>query len=159
MSVSIDIAVEAEGWKKIPGAENIAHRAAAAAFHDAGITEGEVSLLLADDARIREMNKRFRGKDQPTNVLSFSSFEKSSDGARFFGDIAIAFETVTREAADEGKSVEAHLSHLTVHGVLHLLGLDHESERDAESMESLETKILATLGFPDPYAVPAEAGA
>lgn len=153
MSVTIDVVVESDGWSRILGAELIAHRAAAAAFEDAGIAEGEVSVMLSSDAHVRELNKRFREKDQPTNVLSFPVNTLDREGARFFGDVALAYETLMREAADEGKSAEAHLTHLTAHGVLHLLGFDHESERDAEKMESLETKILARLGFPDPYAV------
>jgi probable rRNA maturation factor len=157
MSVTIDVALESEDWSRILGAEMIAHRAAAAAFEEAGISEGEVSVMLSSDARVRELNKRFREKDQATNVLSFPANTLDRDGARFFGDIALAYETLVREAAAEGKTAEAHLTHLTVHGVLHLLGFDHESEQGAEKMESLETKILARLGFPDPYAVRAEA--
>jgi probable rRNA maturation factor len=151
----VDITLEAEGWSTISGAETLARRAALAALASAGIAEGEISLLLTDDAQVRELNSRFRGKDKPTNVLSFPSNE-SNDGVRFLGDIAIAFETVEREARAEGKTLEANLSHLVVHGVLHLLGFDHENDRDAEKMERLETEILATLGFADPYAVPAE---
>lgn len=157
MSVTIDVVVEYDGWSRILGAELIAHRAAAAAFEDAGISEGEVSVMLSSDALVRELNKRFREKDQPTNVLSFPANTLDREGARFFGDVALAHETLVREAADEGKNAEAHLTHLTVHGVLHLLGFDHDNERDAEKMESLETKILARLGFSDPYAVRAEA--
>lgn len=155
MSVSIDIALEADGWNRILGAELIVHRAAAAALASAGATEGEVSILLADDAKIRELNRRFRGKDQPTNVLSFPA-ETSANGVRFFGDIALALETLLREAETEGKRADGHLSHLVIHGVLHLLGYDHESERDAEKMESLETRLVKALGFPDPYASRAE---
>jgi probable rRNA maturation factor len=157
MSVTIDVVLESEDWSRILGAELIAHRAAAAALEDAGIGEGEVSVMLSGDAHIRELNKRFREKDQPTNVLSFPANSLTGEGARFFGDIALAYETLIREASAEGKSPEAHLTHLTVHGVLHLLGFDHGSERGAEKMENLETKILARLGFPDPYAVRAEA--
>lgn len=157
MSVTIDVVADSEDWSRILGAEMIAHRAAAAAFEDAGIPEGEVSVMLSSDARVRELNKRFREKDQPTNVLSFPANTLDREGARFFGDVALAYETLVREATGEGKSAEAHLTHLTVHGVLHLLGFDHGNERDAETMESLETRILARLGFPDPYAVRAEA--
>lgn len=157
MSVNIDIAVEAEGWNKIAGAEAIARRAAAAALEDAGIRDGEVSIMLCDDARMRDLNHRFRQKDQPTNVLSFPSTEKDAGGGRFLGDVALAYETVTREAAGEGKSPDAHVAHLVVHGILHLLDFDHGNDADAEKMESRETKILAALGFPDPHAAHAEA--
>jgi probable rRNA maturation factor len=149
VSVTIDIAVEAESWHRILGAELIAHRAAQAALDDAKIGEGEVSILLTDDARIRE----------PTNVLSFPSEDKAESGARFYGDIALACETLSREAAGEGKRLDAHLSHLVVHGVLHLLGFDHDNERDAEAMEARETKIVTSLGFADPYASVAEENA
>jgi probable rRNA maturation factor len=159
VSVTIDIAVEAEPWHRILGAELIAHRAARAAFDDAGLNEGEASILLTDDAKIRELNRTYRGKDQPTNVLSFPSNDKTEGGARFYGDIALAYETLNREAAAEGKRLDAHLSHLVVHGVLHLLGFDHDNERDAEAMEMCETKILANLGFADPYASVAEENA
>lgn len=156
MSTTIDIAVETESWHRILGAELIAHRAAQAALDDAGIAEGEISILLTDDAKIRELNRTYRRKDQPTNVLSFPSEDKTESGTRFYGDVALAFETLNREALEEGKRIDAHLTHLVVHGVLHLLGFDHENERDAEIMEARETKILAELGFADPYALAAE---
>lgn len=159
MSVTIDIAVEAESWHRILGAELIAHRAARAAFDDVGVNEGEVSILLADDAKIRELNRAYRGKDKPTNVLSFPSDDTTGHGARFYGDIALAYETLSREALDESKRLDAHLSHLVVHGVLHLLGFDHEREHDAEAMEARETRIVTRLGFADPYAFTAEESA
>lgn len=159
MSVTIDIAVEAESWHRILGAELIAHRAAQAALDDVKVADGEVSILLADDAKVRELNRSYRRKDQPTNVLSFPSEDKTESGARFYGDIALAYETVNREALDEGKRPDAHLSHLVVHGVLHLLGFDHGNERDAEAMEARERKIVTGLGFADPYASVAEESA
>lgn len=159
MSVTIDIAVEAESWHRILGAELIAHRAAQATLDDVKVADGEVSILLADDAKVRELNRSYRRKDQPTNVLSFPSEDKTESGARFYGDIALAFETVSREALDEGKRPDAHLSHLVVHGVLHLLGFDHGNERDAEAMEARERKIVTGLGFADPYASIAEESA
>jgi probable rRNA maturation factor len=158
VSVEIEISVACEDWHRILGAELIVHRAAAAAFEEAGVREGEASILLADDARLRELNRNFRGKDQATNVLSFPS-NGEHNGVRFFGDVALGFETLVREAAGEGKRVDAHLSHLAAHGVLHLLGFDHENDRDAKAMETKETEILARLGFPDPYNAHAEADA
>src|SRR5690606_36587771 len=92
------------------------------------------------------------GKDAPTNVLSFPAPDRPHDGPRFLGDIVFALETIEREAEAEGKSRDAYLSHLAVHGVLHLLGFDHENDRDAEAMEELEREILAGLGISDPYA-------
>jgi probable rRNA maturation factor len=162
MSVTIGISVEAGAWHRILGAELIVHRAVAAALDDAGPgdgpgdgeVDGEVDVLLADDARVRELNRVWRGKDQATNVLSFPASMPAP--ARLLGDIALAFETVTREAAAEGKTPEAHLTHLAVHGTLHLLGHDHDNDKDAAEMEDREIAILARLGFPDPYAERAE---
>jgi probable rRNA maturation factor len=113
--------------------------------------------MLTDDAGIRTLNNNWRGIDKPTNVLSFPALpptgpEGPDDPPRMLGDIAIAYETTRREADDEQKPFEHHLSHLAVHGYLHLLGYDHENDADAETMESLETEILAQLGIPDPYA-------
>lgn len=124
--------------------------AALAAAADPG--EHELSVLLADDAEIRALNRAWRGKDQPTNVLSFPAGAPTVNGApRLLGDVALAYETVAREAAEQGKSLADHFRHLLVHGVLHLLGHDHEEEEAAERMEGLERKILAGLGIADPY--------
>lgn len=110
--------------------------------------------MLSDNEHIRELNKHHRGMDKPTNVLSFPAARMKTPAGtpRFLGDIVIAYETVEREAAEEAKPFENHLSHLVVHGVLHLLGYDHEDEEEAETMESHERQILAKLGIPDPYA-------
>jgi probable rRNA maturation factor len=110
--------------------------------------ERDIAILLADDERVRSLNAAFRGKDAPTNVLSFPAGE----GAPELGDIALAFGVCAREAAEQGKSLAHHLQHLTAHGVLHLLGYDHESDAEAEAMEATERAILAGLGVPDPYA-------
>ncbi len=103
------------------------------------------------------MNSNWRGIDKPTNVLSFPALQptapsRTGDAPRMLGDIAIAYETMCKEADDEGKPFDHHLSHLAVHGFLHLVGYDHETEDDAEAMEALEQDILAQLGIPDPYA-------
>lgn len=109
----------------------------------------EVSVMLCDDSSIQQLNHDFRGMDTPTNVLSFPS-----DTPNYLGDIAISRETVAREAAAQGKPFTHHLSHMVVHGLLHLLGYDHENEGEAEDMESLEISILAKLGVDNPYQLP-----
>ena len=113
-----------------------------------------VGGLFCDDGRIAELNGRFRGKDKPTNVLSFPSGETETDGEGRLaaGEIAIAFETVRAESECEGKSLNDHLVHLWVHGLLHLIGHDHDDEAEAEAMESGEIAVLAKLGIDDPYA-------
>jgi probable rRNA maturation factor len=136
--------------------EAVAERVLAQAARDCGIdllAGAEVSLLLVDDARMRDMNREWREKDKPTNVLSFQSVPPERlASAPFLGDIVLACETVEREAQDEGKNFDDHAAHLVVHGFLHLLGHDHMNDRDAELMEALETRILAALGIADPYA-------
>ncbi len=117
----------------------------------------ELSILLADDDRLRQLNRTYRGLDHPTNVLSFGGDEMSAAGGgvpHLLGDIAIAAQTTGREAEAGGKTMADHLSHLVVHGTLHLLGHDHENEPDATTMEQLERRILAGLGIADPYAPP-----
>ncbi|MSO71072.1 MAG: rRNA maturation RNase YbeY [Alphaproteobacteria bacterium] len=116
-----------------------------------------IAVLLADDARLRALNRDFRGFDKPTNVLAFPAAADAEvdAGARPVGDIAVALETCLREAAAQGKSVGDHLSHLIVHATLHLLGHDHLNAREAEAMEALERRVLAGLGVADPYAPPA----
>ena len=113
--------------------------------------------MLTDDAGIRTLNSNWRGIDKPTNVLSFPALQPTGpsgpdDAPRMLGDIAIAYETTRQEADDEQKPFDHHLSHLAVHGFLHLIGYDHENDDDAEAMETLEQEILAQLGIPDPYA-------
>jgi probable rRNA maturation factor len=108
--------------------------------------------MLTDDAQIQELNRTWRAKDKPTNVLSFPAPEQpGATGPRHLGDIALAYETLVRESEEESKELAHHFAHLIVHGVLHLLGYDHEVEAEAEIMEGLEIKALATLGIADPY--------
>ncbi len=154
MSFAIDISAESEGWEKVPDLEACVRRAAEAAMLDGEAPPSEISVVLSDDEHIRELNKHHRGMDKPTNVLSFPAARvKTPAGApRILGDIVIAYETVAREAAEESKTLQNHLSHLVMHGVLHLLGYDHEDEDEAEMMEARERQILAKLGIPDPYA-------
>lgn len=152
MSVAVEIAVESPRWETLPAAEDVVRGAIEAALADCGEANAEVSVALADDAQIRELNRHWRGKDSATNVLSFPAPGQQPDGARFLGDIILAFETVEREAAEEAKPLAHHVAHLAVHGTLHLLGYDHENDSDAEVMERRERDILARLGIPDPYA-------
>ena len=111
-----------------------------------------LTVLLTDDVSVRELNARFRGKDSATNVLSFPA-PQNPEG--HLGDIALAYGVCVREAAEQNKTLAAHLQHLVAHGVLHLVGFDHETEAEAEAMEAQERAILAGLGVSDPYAVPA----
>ena len=154
-----EVLVVADAWQSEPGAEAVVHRAiaAAAGMVDADTDEAELAVMLTDDAGIRTLNSNWRGIDKPTNVLSFPALQPTGaggpdDAPRMLGDIAIAYETTRREADDEQKPFDHHLSHLAVHGFLHLIGYDHEKDDDAEAMEALETEILAQLGIPDPYA-------
>ena len=153
--LDIDVNIEAVGWSRmIPDLEKTIDAAAGAAVAAAGYTgrNPELSVLLADDRRLAELNENWRGKAGPTNVLSFPG-DVEGPGPVMLGDIALALETLMAEAAVAGISVSAHFNHLVVHGVLHLLGFDHETDREAEEMESLETKILGELGIADPYAI------
>jgi probable rRNA maturation factor len=151
------------GWRRAcPEAERLARDAARIALTigipAAGLTPParvELGITLTDDAEQRRLNRRFRGRDLPTNVLAFPAWEpgvRVPPGAPLLlGDIVLAFETVAREAAEQGKPFPDHLRHLIVHGVLHLLGCDHQTADEASIMEPLETSILAKLGVPDPY--------
>ena len=154
-----EVLVVAECWQTEPDAEAVIQRAIAAAAQitDADDGEAELAVMLTDDAGIRTLNLNWRGIDKPTNVLSFPALPPTGaggpdDAPRMLGDIAIAYETTRREADDEQKPFEHHLSHLAVHGFLHLMGYDHEKDDDADAMETLEQEILAQLGIPDPYA-------
>jgi probable rRNA maturation factor len=155
-TTEIDVVREAGGWDALPGAEEVVLRAARAALAQGGAdvrAGAELCVLLTDDAAIRGLNKGWRGKDKPTNVLSFPACTPSDlPTSPALGDVVVAWETLAREAADEGKPMAHHLAHLVVHGVLHLLGHDHETTDQAETMEALEIRILAGMGIPDPYA-------
>lgn len=163
--MSVDCIIEDPRWEEI-GLEALAERFCAAALRGAGLDPGawEISLLGCDDARIAALNADFRGKPQPTNVLSWPSEERGAADAGAvpqppregfdseLGDIAIAYDTCAAEAARGGISLRDHAAHLLVHGSLHLLGYDHIRNADAELMERLETRILGQLGIADPYA-------
>ena len=140
----VDVVVLDAAWAKaLPGVERLVRRAARAAL---GSRKRSLTVALADDRRVQTLNKRDRRKDKPTNVLSYPSGEP-----RFLGDIVLARQTVWREARVQKKAPQAHISHLVVHGTLHLMGYDHENDSDAERMEALERRILARLGIADPY--------
>jgi probable rRNA maturation factor len=142
----IEVEVEDEAWiAALPDAVALVERAATAAL--AGI-EGDVVILLTDDAAVQDLNARFRDRDQPTNVLSFPAAESA---APHLGDLVLAHGVCVAEAAVQGKTLADHLTHLTVHGVLHLLGRDHVDEAEAEAMEGEERTLLASLGVADPY--------
>ena len=151
MSCAIEISVDAGAWQQFSGAEAIVRRAAEAALADTSASGVEIGVVLTDDAKMRALNRTWRGKDTATNVLSFPAPASGSPELRLLGDVVLACETIAREAAEQRISARDHLAHLTVHGVLHLLGHDHENDREAETMESREREILARLGVPDPY--------
>jgi probable rRNA maturation factor len=145
----IDVEIEDAAWTQaLPAAEALAFEAADATLASEGAVGEGVTLLLTDDATIRDLNRRFRQRDQPTNVLSFPAPQNPE---RFLGDIALAYGVCAREAQEQGKPLKHHLQHLVAHGVLHLLGYDHESDAQADEMEGLERAVLAGLGIPDPY--------
>ena len=155
-----EVLIVADAWKSEPEADAVIHRAVAVAAEmtDADTADAELAVMLTDDAGIRTLNSNWRGIDKPTNVLSFPAWLPTrvagvdDDVPPMLGDIAIAYETARREADDEQKPFDHHLSHLTIHGFLHLVGYDHETDDEAEAMEALDAEILAQLGIPDPYA-------
>ena len=150
--------MEDDAWRKLADVEALVERAAEAALTVPSSTptrpvrptsrDYDVTVLLTDDDAVRDLNARFRDKDAPTNVLSFPAPETAHP---HLGDIALAHGVCAAEAAEQGKPLAHHLSHLVVHGVLHLLGQDHQDDGPAEAMEAMERDILSTLGVPDPY--------
>lgn len=158
-SIDIDIRIAVPGWRTALPNPNAAIRKAVRAALAAELppkVATSLSILLTDDAEMRKLNAGWRAKDKPTNVLSFPA-ENAVDPARppeFLGDVALGLATCRREAREQGKAFADHVAHLTVHGVLHLLGYDHMDDEQAEAMEPLETDILASLGIADPYQPP-----
>lgn len=155
--ITIDLTIEEEKW----GDENtllaLAQKASDTTFNilQYGNITSELSMLFTNNAHIQEINAQWRNKDKPTNVLSFPAFALSpgQKPGPLLGDIALAYETIKDEAQTEEKPFDHHLTHLIIHGLLHLLGYDHETEKQAEEMEALERKILHALAIPDPYAI------
>ena len=147
----IEVEVEDEAWAvALPDVEALAQGAAVAALH----RPGDLTILLADNDAVQDLNARFRSRDAPTNVLSFPAapLPGALGASPHLGDIALAYGVCAAEAAAQGKPLTHHLQHLVVHGVLHLLGSDHHDDAEAEEMEAAERAILARLGVPDPYA-------
>lgn len=155
MTVHYDMAINAEGWQNEETLRRLVDSVLQATLRELGFNniDSELSLVFTNDADIREINGKWRHIDKPTNVLSFPAFalQPGQEPGEILGDIVIARETVAREAAEEHKSFDDHLSHLVVHGLLHLMGYDHQNDEEAEQMETLERKILASLGISDPY--------
>lgn len=148
MGLTVCTVVEAEGWEAaLPALESFATQILQHVA-DAEKAGGGVAALFAADADMKALNARWRGLDKPTNVLAFPAAENCEN---WLGDLALGLETVQAEAQAQGKSFEAHLAHLLVHGMLHLLKYDHESEAEAEQMEARERALLAQLGYEDPY--------
>ena len=151
MQPIIDISIQHKGWSHdIRDIQNIVLSVIGLTLEKAGVdvSEQELSLVLADDTFVQKLNKEWRGKDKPTNVLSFPQ-----DEPMLLGDVVLAYETVKREAQEQDKRFEDHLIHLIAHGVLHLLGHDHEDDAEAEEMESLEISVLEALGIKNPYEI------
>ena len=160
-SLEIDVSLNCPGWQDaLPDAEVLGVRAASAAYAGSGRETGaqgaEASLVLADDAFVQALNRDYRGQDKPTNVLSFANLDgaggPASDAPLLLGDVVIALETTVAEAAAAGRPLSDHFCHLVVHGMLHLLGFDHQTDAQADGMERLEIRILQSLGIADPYA-------
>lgn len=160
--INIEVNIEETKWgREIKNSEEIITKACVAALKSSGVYDYadniEISILLTNDQSIKELNSNYRYKDKPTNVLSFpqealvAGKYKGINKNLALGDIIFAIETIQSEAAEQNKPTEHHLTHLAIHGTLHLLGFDHENDADAEIMEALEIKILSDMGIPSPY--------
>jgi probable rRNA maturation factor len=159
IGISLEVVHEAGAWEEPERLAALAQSAADALFAEIGgaptSRSGTACVALSSDEEVARLNEAYRGKPKPTNVLSFPAgplAHGADQEARFLGDIVLARETVVREAAERGLPLNHHLQHLIVHGLLHLLGHDHETEEEAALMEALETRALARLGIADPYA-------
>lgn len=159
LSLDIDVVHDGGYWAAVAGADELVRVAAAAVAAELDLTGSEACVALSNDAQVAELNKSYRGKAAPTNVLSFPAgptIPIDENDARFLGDVVLALETLQREAGDLGLPVEHHMQHLVVHGLLHLLGYDHGTDAEAQAMEGLEVRILKRLGIADPYAAAGE---
>lgn len=153
--LSLDIVHEAGDWSRLGARDALIAAAGDALASDARFSDrppAEACIALSDDATVRTLNAQFRGKDKPTNVLSFPALDRFGEaGPQPLGDIILAQETIEREAAEQGVTAAHHLQHLVVHGLLHLLGFDHETDAEAQEMEGIEIEVLASLGISNPY--------
>ena len=151
--LTIDLRVEDSSWTgSVDDLESVCDAALGASARQLGVS-GAVDLLLTDNAQMQQLNAQWRDKDRPTDILSFPSDERFNPpgGQRFLGDLVVGFEVTSEDALKLNRPLSLHLSHLLVHGFLHLLGYDHISSADASEMEALEAEILADFGLPDPY--------
>lgn len=157
MTLAVEFNVSSPLWRGLRRARAIARETLAACLEESGVAPpdgAEVSVLLSDDEGVRDLNARWRAIDKPTNVLSFPASPPGRlDQAAMLGDIALAYETLAREAERDGVTLADHYRHLVAHGFLHLIGYDHETEDEAERMEALERRVLARFGVADPYGV------
>ena len=154
--LSVDIIREAGRWpQKLPPIKKVALKTLETAgfFKKHKNTKADISIVLANDRFIRNLNAAYRSKDKATNVLSFPQEGKALDGSIALGDVVLAYETIRAEATAQGKRFNDHLMHLIIHGILHLMGHDHENERDARVMEKLEIRILDDFGVNNPYEI------
>ena len=155
MTLHVEFVATSPLWRAALATRTLARQAIAASLAECGVAllpGAELCVHLVDDARVRDLNARWLGLDEATNVLSFPTVEPAHvDQARLLGDIVLGFETMAREAGAEGKPLADHYRHLVVHGFLHLIGFDHETDFDAQRMEAMEMRILARLGVADPY--------
>lgn len=152
--LAIDVVRHDAAWAEAGITDALIERAARAALDIVpGLPEGDydIAVLLTGDDEMRALNRTWRGKDAPTNVLSFPA-EETAQGPGFLGDVVLAYETTSKEAREGKLTLANHVNHLVVHGTLHLLGFDHMEEAEAERMEALERQALAALGIADPYA-------
>lgn len=158
LSLDIDVVHDGGDWDQVADAEALVRVAADALARELAVSKAEVCVALSSDEQVAELNGSYRGKPKPTNVLSFPAVPMLpvEGEPRFLGDIVLALETLQREAGDLGVPLAHHMQHLVVHGLLHLMGYDHQTEQEAREMEGLEVRILARLGIADPYAAAGE---
>lgn len=161
--ITVDVQIEQTDWNTLPEITSRVKEAVKSALQGASVRSScEVCVLLTSDYEVQTLNKDFRGKDKPTNVLSFPALESNEidnlletslhDDPDYLGDVALAYGTVIKEAKEQGKSPINHLTHLVIHGTLHLIGYDHEDPKDADKMEALEASILkSTFNIDNPY--------